>query len=112
MKKKMVTTDKEQIGADILRMGVNLVGFSDVTRFSDAPEGFSPADVLPSCKTAISFAIAFPRGGIKSPFPYIYTRIRNTISDKLNGIALDVCLYLEAMGYASVPGGGRGFGPP
>jgi len=95
--------DREAIRQAIRSMGAELVGFADVSRFQSAPEGFAPRDVLPGCKTAIAMAIPFPRGGILSPNPHIYTRIRNSISDKLNGIALDVCLYLEKMGAASVP---------
>ena len=95
--------EKEELRNRIREYGVDLVGFSDISRYGDAPDGFAPTDVLPTCKTTISFAIAFPRGGIQSPSPHIYTRIRNSISDKLNGIALDVCLYLESLGYATVP---------
>lgn len=95
--------EKEQIRNYLLGLGVNKVGFADVSRFGEAPLGFAPHDVLPECKTVIALAIAFPRGGVKSPTPHIYTRIRNSISDKLNGIALDACLWLESQGYASVP---------
>jgi len=95
--------EKEEIRKHILGMGVDLAGFSNVSRLADAPKGFAPADVLPRCRTVIAFAIAFPRGGIFSPSPHIYTRIRNSISDRLNGIALDVCLYLESLGAATVP---------
>ena len=94
---------KEALKAYIMDLGVKMVGFANPERLSDAPKGFSPADVLPECKTVISFAIPFPRGALHSPAPHIYTRIRNSISDKLNGIALDVCLHLEEMGYLSVP---------
>lgn len=34
---------------------------------------------------------------------HIYTRNRNSILDKLNGIALDLRLYLKDMGYNAVP---------
>ena len=95
--------EKEAIRQRIREMGVDIVGFSDPSRLADAPLGFGPADVLPDCKTIIAFAIRFPRGALHSPTPHIYTRIRNTISDKLNGIALDVCLFLESMGAPSVP---------
>ncbi len=95
--------EKEAIRQRIREMGVDVVGFSDASRLADAPRGFGPADVLPDCRTVIAFAIRFPRGALHSPTPHIYTRIRNTISDKLDGIALDVCLFLESMGAPSVP---------
>lgn len=43
----LVIIEKEEIRNHILRMGVDLVGFSDVSRLMDAPEGFTPIDVLP-----------------------------------------------------------------
>ena len=94
---------KEELRNKIKKLGVDLCGFGSVERMNSAPEGFKPRDVLPESKTVISFAIAFPAGTLKSTSPHPYTRIRNSISDKLNGISLDVCLLLEKEGFLAVP---------
>jgi hypothetical protein len=95
--------DKEELRNKIKKLGVDLCGFGSVERMNSAPEGFRPRDVLPESKTVISFAIASPFGALKSTSPHPYTRIRNSISDKLNSISLDVCLLLEKEGYLAIP---------
>lgn len=94
---------KEELRRQIVDMGVDICGFGTVDRMNTAPEGFKPCDVLPSAKTVIAYAIAFPSATIKCTSPHPYTRVRNSISDKLNAISLDVCLYLEKAGYEAIP---------
>jgi epoxyqueuosine reductase len=95
--------DKEELRNKIMKLGADLCGFGSVERMNSAPEGFKARDVLPESKTVISFAIAFPVGALKSTSPHPYTCIRNSISDKLNGISWDVCLLLEKEGYLAIP---------
>ncbi len=95
--------DKEALRQAIRDLGVDLCGFGSVNRMRDAPQGFAPRDVLPGANTVIAYAVAFPAGTIKCPSPHPYTRVRNSISDKLNAVSLEVCLRLEKMGYDAVP---------
>ena len=94
---------KEKLRQRILSMGVDLCGFGNVERMEGAPEGFKPRDVYPDAKTVIAYAIAFPSATLQWASPHRYTRVRNSISDKLNGISLDVCLALEKMGSGAIP---------
>lgn len=64
-------------------------------RFDDAPKGYYPLYVLPTCKSVISFACRFLIGTIicKSDIPYI--RVRNSITPKMDAIALDFYIEME-----------------
>lgn len=60
-------------------------------------------DVLPTCRSVISFACRFPAGVLHSPSPVVYTRIRNSITDKIDRIALDICIEMEKHHIHCVP---------
>lgn len=46
----------------MLSLGADLCGIASIDRFEDAPKGFHPLDVLPTCKSVISFGCRFPIG--------------------------------------------------
>lgn len=84
-------------------LGADLCGIAGVDRFSEAPKGFHPLDVFPGCKSVISFAVRFPVGTLACKTPVPYTRVRNSITPKLDAIALDLCIELEKRGVIAVP---------
>lgn len=84
-------------------LGADLCGIASLDRFAGAPEGFHPLDVFPPCKSVISFACRFPVAALSSPTPVVYTRVRNSISEKIDSIALNACIALEARGIQAVP---------
>lgn len=43
----------------LYELGADLSGIACVDCFKEAPEGFSPQDVLPDCKSVIVFAKSF-----------------------------------------------------
>ena len=69
-------------------LGADLCGVASVERFEGAPQGFHPLDVLPTCKSAISFGVRFPVGALLCDTPVPYTRIRNSLTPKMDAIAL------------------------
>lgn len=95
--------DTNEVRAFVLARGAVLCGIADMSRFGDAPQGFHPLDVMPSCKSVISFAMPFPRGTLKCASPVPYTRVRNSITPKMDALALELCLFLEEHGFASAP---------
>ena len=87
----------------VLKAGADLCGIAGVDRFSEAPKGYHPLDVMPSCKSVISFACRFPVGTLVCKTPVMYTRVRNSVTAKLDQIALDLCIELERNGFLSAP---------
>lgn len=83
--------------------GADLCGFAGIDRFEEAPEGFHPTDVLPSCRTVISFGCRFPTGVLAYKTSIPYTLVRNTITPKMDRIAMECCVELERHGILAVP---------
>ena len=85
------------------KLGADLCGIADVSRFAEAPRGYHPQDVLPTCRSVISFGCRFPVGTLLCTSPIPYTRVRNSITPKMDAIALDFCIEMEKHGIVSVP---------
>lgn len=95
--------DSREVKEILYSMGADLCGIAGIDRFDDAPEGYHPLDVMPACKSVISFACRFPAGILicKSAVPY--TRIRDTMTPKMDAIALDLCIEMEKRQILAVP---------
>lgn len=95
--------DRERVKEIMKVLGADLCGIASIDRFETAPEGFHPLDVFPSCKSVISFACRFPVGALYCESNIPYTRIRNTITPKMDMIALNFCAEMERHGVMCVP---------
>lgn len=84
-------------------LGADLCGIAGIDRFSAAPTGYHPLDVFPACRSVISFAVRFPSAALHCTSHIPYTRIRNSLTPKLDAIALDFCIEMEKHGVACVP---------
>lgn len=84
-------------------LGADLCGIASLDRFKNAPEGYHPLDVLPTCKSVVSAACRFPVGTLICKTPVPYTRVRNSIAPKMDAIALDLCIELEKQGVVAIP---------
>lgn len=80
-----------------------MCGIASIDRFADAPEGFHPTDVLPTCKSVIFFGCRFPVGVLACTNSIPYTLVRNTITPKMDRIAMECCVELEKNGILAVP---------
>ena len=90
----------------ILRdMGADLCGITPVDRFGDAPEGFHPRDVLPSCKSVIVFAKKFPVGTLHCKTTVPYTITRNILNHELDAMSVRFCAAMEEHGVIAAPTG-------
>ena len=96
-------TDKSGIKNILFALGADLCGVASLDRFSDAPNGFHPTDVMPSCKSVISFACRFPIGTLRCKSAIPYTRVRNSMTPKMDAIAIDFCIEMEKYGIVCVP---------
>lgn len=95
--------DSKKVKEIVLSLGADLCGIASIDRFDDAPEGYHPLDVFPACKSVISFGCRFPVGTLACKSPIPYTRVRNSITAKMDAIALDFCIEMEKYGIACVP---------
>lgn len=96
----MISNDVKEM---VFNLGADLCGIASINRFNDAPEGFHPLDILPTCKSVISFGCRFPAGTLACKSAVPYTRVRNSITSKMDAIALDLCIELEKSGVLAVP---------
>lgn len=87
----------------LISLGADLCGIASVDRFGAAPEGFHPRDVYPQCRSVISFACRVPGTALSCQTPIVYTRVRNSLSDRMDTIALNACIELEKAGIKAVP---------
>lgn len=87
----------------LTHLGADLCGIASVDRFDEAPDGYHPLDVLPTCKSVIAFACRFPAGALACKTAAPYTRVRHSISAKIDAIALDVCIQLDRQNIIAIP---------
>ena len=95
--------DSKEVKQILLSLGADLCGIASMDRFDGAPKGYHPRDVLPTCKSVISFGCRFPVGTLRCQSPIPYTRVRNSITSKMDAIALDFCIEMEKRGVVCVP---------
>lgn len=89
----------------LFALGADLCGVATIDRFSEAPEGYHPTDVLPACKSVIVFAKRFLAGTLACQTTAPYFVVRNTLSAKLDDMAVAFCDGLEREGILAVPTG-------
>lgn len=94
---------KAEIKELFYKQGADLCGVASIDRFGDAPQGFHPVDVLPGCRSVISFACRFPAGVLACRDSVSYTLVRDTITARMNRIAMESCTELEKRGILAVP---------
>lgn len=95
--------DSKQVKELMFSLGADLCGIASIDRFSTAPKGYHPLDVLPTCKSVISFGCRFPVGTLICNSHIPYTRVRNSITPKMDAIALDFCIEMEKQKIVCVP---------
>ena len=95
--------DAKEIKSLAYSLGADLCGISGIERFSAAPEGFHPLDVLPTCQSVIVLACRFPSGTLACRSNIPYTVARNVLTDKMDHMAVSLCLELEKRGILAVP---------
>ena len=93
----------QEVKGFLFSLGVELCGIASLDRFTDAPEGYHPLDVWPGCKSVVSFVCRFPAAALECQTPVVYTRVRNSITAKMDAIALDFCIEMEKRGVKCVP---------
>ena len=101
----MDSTKIKQLAFDL---GADLCGIGAVDRFTDAPEGFHPRDVLPGCRSVIVLARRFNHSTLLAQSTSPYTVTRNDISMRMNTLATGLSEALDRAGCCAVPIGSVG----
>lgn len=97
------SVNSEAVKQIMTSLGADLCGIAGIDRFADAPEGYHPRDVWPDCRSVISFGCRFPVGTLSCKSDVPYTRVRNSITPKMDAMALDFCIEMEKRGVRCVP---------
>lgn len=87
--------NRDKVKGIMKALGADLCGIASIDRFEGAPEGYHPLDVFPACKSVISFGCRFPIGTLFCESHTPYTQVRNTITPKMDMIALNFCMEME-----------------
>lgn len=85
------------------QFGADLCGIATVDHFENAPEGFHPRDVMPECQSVIVLARRFLRSTLFAKSSIPYTDLRNELSRKMDGMAIDLSYELESKKVLAVP---------
>ena len=86
----------------ILNLGADVCGIANIDRFSEAPAGFHPRDILPDCKSVIVFGIALPKGLTKVEPRLIYGHFNYSTCPEVDWVAFRAAKEIERLcgGYA------------
>ncbi len=97
----MITS--RQIKDSVKKLGADMCGIAPVERFNDAPEGFSPTDIYPKCKSVIVFSKRVPAEVIFAASCVPYTQVSNIQMQELDRLGIELCLRLGEQGIGAVP---------
>jgi epoxyqueuosine reductase len=86
---------KEAIKNVFLGLGADVCGVANIERFDSAPEGFSPRDIFPDCRSVIVFGLAIPVGTTKVNPRIVYKQFSKISRIELDRIALHASLKIE-----------------
>lgn len=96
MDKRGETMEKTSIKKMILEQGADVCGVAAIERFVDAPQGFSPLDLYPDCKSVICFGVALPKGIFEVNPRLIYAYFNGSvICQKVDEIAFLAAKQIE-----------------
>jgi epoxyqueuosine reductase QueG len=79
----------------VMAAGADACGIADIGRFVNAPEGFSPKDVFSQCKSVVVFLKQMPIDAIHAENPVPYTHTAYKMYEELDGIAMELCRFLQ-----------------
>lgn len=95
--------------ADVKRiavgLGADLCGIAPADRFTEAPRGYHPRDVLPDCQSVIVLASRFLNSTLSARSTVPYTIVRNELTKRMDTMSLKLSCELESYGVAAVPTG-------
>lgn len=94
---------KNKIKEFALSKGADLVGIASANRFSGAPDGHKPADILPDAKNVIVCAKRFPNSVVMEGPATSYHHMMTILANQLDLIAYEIAIYIERQGGVAIP---------
>jgi epoxyqueuosine reductase QueG len=85
------------------KAGADLCGIAPVSRFSQAPPGFGPADIWGGARSVVVVAKRVPEGAFLSENPVPYTFACDTTVLAVSRLICDLSVQLEDAGVSAVP---------
>jgi epoxyqueuosine reductase len=95
--------DAIQVKAIVKALGARECGIASVDRFHEAPAGFRPEDIYPSCQSVVVFIKEMPEEIILQDHPIPYTHAAYQIYGELDRLGMELCRRLESEGMHAVP---------
>lgn len=92
----------EQVKQKARELGADVCGIASLDRFSQAPKGYHPRDVLPTCRSVIVFGLRFPVGTLACNNDVPYTLARNMLTQQLDQLSVRFCAEMEKQGILAV----------
>jgi len=86
---------KETIRRLILGLGADVCGFSDISRFAGAPEGFHPTDIFKSCRSVIVLGTALPKSLYDVAPRFVYGHFNSASIAETDRIAFAAAKRIE-----------------
>jgi epoxyqueuosine reductase len=93
----------KQIKATAIRLTADRCGIANVERFAEAPAGFRPADIFPTCRSVVTFLKIMPEGAILAESPVPYSHTADLLYAEVDRIGLELARALERAGSRAVP---------
>ena len=93
---------KRKIKREAKKLGINLIGFANVERWSERSEidtAYFPQTIWPWCKTVISLAVQIYPSMIETTPSVVYSELYNTTNRYLDESAYRLANYLNGLGY-------------
>lgn len=87
----------------VYNLGADICGVARVERFTDAPQGFHPHDILPDTQSVIVFGKQFTKSVFEANSNAPYTLVRDNLIEKIDDISVSLSLKIEEEGYKAVP---------
>jgi epoxyqueuosine reductase len=88
---------KDKIKEIFVKLGAEVCGVANITRFVNAPEGFHPTDIYADCKSVIVFAKTLPKGIAKVSPRIIYQHFNSISPVELDRIAYLASIEVEKL---------------
>ena len=96
MKAEMVKEMASSLGADVC-------GIASIDRFTEAPKGFHPNDIMPNAKSVVVFGKQSSKTLFEARSNVPYTLVRNKLAEHLDNIAMTLIAKVEESGNGAIP---------